>query len=246
MENLPLKIKHDLITEALLELRFDSSFPPEAIFGIIYQIISKKYPNIQNVPLPILQLPEAIRNADPNFKYQPHNRLQKDVCGFNIGPNVISFFVQKPYIGWDKWKPIITEILNELMNIEGLFKIIERIGLRYINLIDRSIFSVANINIKIIDKVLDNEQTNFRTEYTDGNYVKIVQIFNNANILVNNKPICGSLIDIDIIRDLRTISIQNFKSKMEEILEESHNKEKILFFSLLKTDFLNELEPTYE
>jgi uncharacterized protein (TIGR04255 family) len=245
MEKLPLRIEHDLIIEALFELRFDSLCPPEAIFGIIYQIISKKYPNIKNIPSPIFPVPEAVRTADPNLKYQPYNRLQNDSYGFNIGPNVMSFFVQKPYIGWSKWKPIIVEILNELTAI-NLFKTIERTGLRYINFVDKNIFSVTNVSMKIIEKELSNEQTTFRTEYVDGNYIKIVQICNNINMLINNEPATGSLIDIDIGRDLRIIDVQNFKDIIEEILEESHKKTKELFFNLLKKEFLNELGPIYE
>jgi len=247
MEKLPLKIKRDLITEALFELRFDSLYPPEAVFGIVYQIISKRYSNIKNFPLPISQVPEIVRNADPNLKYQPHCRLQNENCsyGFNIGPNVMSYFAQKPYIGWSEWKPIILEILAELAKV-NLFKTIERTGLRYIDFIDRNIFSVTNISMKIIDEELNKEQTSFRTEYIDGNYIKIVQIFNNINMLMNNEPLFGSLIDIDVIRDFRTIDIQCFQQKIKELLEESHDKAKKMFFRLLKKEFLNELEPIYE
>jgi uncharacterized protein (TIGR04255 family) len=246
MDKLPLKLKRDLITEAVFEIRFGSSYPSGAIFGIVYQIISKHYENIQNIPLPILQIPEAVRSADPNLKYQPHNKLQVDSCGFNVGSNVINFFVQKPYIGWSKWKPLIENIITELLNI-NLFKTVERTGLRYIDFIEKNLFSIANMSIEITGKKLTNEQTSFRTEFADDNYTKIVQMHNNVNVILeNNQLVTGSLIDIDVVRNLNSEGIEIFSQKWRDILEESHQKSKSMFFNLLKKDFLNELEPVYE
>ena len=245
MEKLSLKIEHDLIAEALFELRFDSSYPSEAVFGVVYQIVKKLYPNIENIALPILQLPEAVRNADPNLKYQPHNRLQNGSWGFSIGPKVIVFFVQKPYIGWKEWKPIIIKVLNELIEAK-LFKNVERSSLRYLDFVNESIFSVANVSVKIINEELKNQPTTLRTEYIDEDYIKIMHIFNNTNMLVNNVQMQGSLIDIDIIRHLKFINVQNFSQKLEEILDESHNKTKILFFNFLNKEYLEKLRPSYE
>ncbi len=39
----------------------------------IYNELQKDYPKVDN--LPILQLPDAVRASDPNFKFKPHYKL---------------------------------------------------------------------------------------------------------------------------------------------------------------------------
>ena len=65
-----------------------------------------------------------------------------------------------------------------------------------------------------------------------------LQLANNAN----NQNRLGSIIDIDTFRDH---DLEKFFSKKEEIINRGHTKEKELFYSLLKEDFLNTLNPIY-
>ena len=50
----------------------------------------------------------------------------------------------------------------------------------------------------------------------------------------------GSVIDIDTY-----IENSNIKNNMKELIEEGHIAQKELFFSLLKPEFLQELNPEY-
>lgn len=243
MEKLPVKLELEPIVEAVFELRFVSRYPSEAVFGIIYQIIQKEYPDMKNIPLPII--PEAVRSLDPNLKYQPHNRLQSNLWGINVGPNVISFSAQNPYMGWFKWKEIITKILQKIIDIK-FFNVIERSGLRYINFIEKNVLQVTHIDVKIIGKKLDKQQTSLRTEFLEDNYIEIIQILNNANMVINNNPKIGSLIDIDIVKDFTNGNVNFIYEEIENILEESHSKVKSLFYKFLKDDYLNSLKPIYE
>jgi uncharacterized protein (TIGR04255 family) len=244
MEKLPIKLELDPIVEAVFELRFISHYPSEAIFGIIYQIIQKEYPNMKSIPLPITQIPEAVRNFDPNLKYQPHNRLQSDLWGINVGPNVISFSAQNPYMGWFKWKEIITKILQKIIELK-IFNAIERSGLRYINFIERNVLQVTHIDVKIVGKKLDEQQTSLRTEFREDNYIETIQILNNASMVINNNQQFGSLIDIDIAKDFTNGNANFLYEEIENILEESHLKVKSLFYKFLKDDYLNSLKPIY-
>lgn len=245
MKELPIKLELDPIVEAIFELRFTSNYPSEAVFGIIYQNIFKVHQNLINIPLPITQIPEAVRNLDPNLKYQPYNRLQSDSWGINIGPNVISFFTQKPYMGWLKWKKVIEEILQKIMEA-NFFNNIERSGLRYINFIKENVLQVANMDIKIIDKQLDKQLTSLRTEFQENNYTEIIQILNNANMTIGNEQKFGSLIDIDVTREFTKDSIDIFNKEINNILDESHEKVKSLFYKFLKEDYVDSLKPIYE
>jgi uncharacterized protein (TIGR04255 family) len=67
---LPKTINPCPIIDALLEIRFRTTTHPNAVFGLIYNTLQEDFPRVES--LPILQLPDQVRAADPNFKYKPH------------------------------------------------------------------------------------------------------------------------------------------------------------------------------
>lgn len=71
--DLPKTIDPCPIVDALLEIRFQTLTHPNAVFGLIYNELQKDFPKVEN--LPILQLPDAIRASDPNFKFKPQYKL---------------------------------------------------------------------------------------------------------------------------------------------------------------------------
>jgi len=243
MTKLPLELKHDIIFEAVFELRFEPNIPNGAVFGVIYPIIMEKFPNLSHIPLPILDLPDAVRNSDPQFKYQPLNRLQGEGLSIGIGPRVICFSVLKPYVGWHKWKPIILDILNKLSD-KNVIKYIEKTGLRYLNFIDKDVFPLINVEVKVINSTIKTSATTIRTEINEGEYIKALQLANNASMNENGQIKQGSLIDIDITR-MKNIQNNDFKFNLETILEKSHSIAKQFFFDILRDNFLEMLEPVY-
>jgi uncharacterized protein (TIGR04255 family) len=243
--DVPSKLKTDLILSTIFEIRFSTKVPAEAVFGILYNIVSKKYPNVKSVRLPILQLPEVVRNSDPNLKYQPHYQLNIDKRGIGISPKIIQFYVQKPYIGWEQWYAFITELLPEFINLE-LFEKIERTELRYVNFTEQSLCSVANIDIEVGNKQLSCQPMTLRTEFQDKGYTVILQLANDAVVeTTRQERFTGSVIDLDIIKNLDTSAI-DFQNQIGTILNESHEIEKKLFFEILRLDFLAELQPNYK
>ena len=77
-----------------------------------------------------------------------------------------------------------------------------------------------------------------RTEIEQGEFSSSLQIAN--NVIINGK--LGSIIDIDTFV---TKNLESFFSNKTDIIHAGHLKEKELFYSLLKTEFLNTLNPTY-
>jgi len=244
MTRLPSKLKHDTIIEAIFELRFEPALLNEAVFGAIYPIVRDRFGDLQHIPLPPSQLPDVIRNTDIQFKYQPLHKLQGNGLSVSIGPRVVSFSAMKPYIGWSKWKPTILTVLSNIFN-SNVIKYVERTGLRYLNFIELNIFPLINVNVEIINRNVELKSTTIRTEITDGEYLKILQLANNVSINENGLIKNGSCIDIDIVRN-RGISNDAFEKDLEVILNKSHEIEKQLFFNILKPDFLSELGPTYD
>jgi uncharacterized protein (TIGR04255 family) len=232
---LPKSITPCPIIDSIIEVRFSSSTHPNAVFGLIYNELHKDFGEAQN--LPILQLPETLRNADPNLKFKPHYRLSNGKFTIQIGPDVLSISSNPEYAGWTDFSKVIFEVLNRVETISIIEKI-SRIGIRYINFFDCDIFQNIDLNIKIGKASIPYKNTIFRTEIEQKEYFSSLQVANNASL--NEKT--GSLIDIDTFR---TEGLDNFFKQKEELIHFGHEKEKELFFGLLKQDFLESLNPIF-
>ena len=86
---LPKVISPCPIIEAIVEVRFDASIPSDAIFGVVYNEFKNDFPK-KPESLPITQLPEQIRNNEPNLLYKPHYRLSDSTFLLHVGQKVIS------------------------------------------------------------------------------------------------------------------------------------------------------------
>ena len=119
---LPKKITPCPIEEVVVEIRYESLLPAEAIFGVVYNALNNSYPNLE--PLPILQIPEFIRTQDPILIFQPHHRLRRDNYSLQIGPKVISVVVGKEYPGWIAYKSEIHAVFGKLDELLRCGKVI--------------------------------------------------------------------------------------------------------------------------
>ncbi len=243
MKPIPFKLAKCPIEEAVFEIRFTSVFPPEAVFGIFYQLIGKYFPDTNLTKLPILQIPEAFRQSDPNLTYQAHYRMQKDNFVVSLGPRNLVFSILKPYTGWDGWQAFIQSIVKELTD-NNVFSVVERTGLRYINFFDKELFSIANAKVILTENILTDQSTTLRTEIRDKEFLKILQLANNVAVQQDNRSFIGSIIDIDIVLNLN-VDNYNFSQTIDSVLNSSHKKEKELFFNLLADEFIINLEPEY-
>ncbi|MCF7933895.1 MAG: TIGR04255 family protein [Spirochaetia bacterium] len=246
MENckIPLRLGKCPIIESVVEIRFKSVMPEEAVFGMIYAQLSKHF----NKPkkLPILQLPEAIRNSDPNLKYQAYYSLQSiasDDLQLNVGPRGLVFANTKKYVGWDNFAAFIETTLSLLKEKEVITEI-ERIGVRYINLFHFDIFDKIEVKFQIGQTSLSNETTTFRTEFKQDDLLNIINITNRSTVKQNGKPVLGSLIDLDVVQDFNDWKDWDYQTCVN-LIGKAHEHEKIRFFNLLKPEFVATLDPEY-
>ena len=232
---LPKLIEPCPILEASVELRFDPKIHPSAVFGMIYNTLQAEFPKVES--LPILQLPEPLRLADPNLRYAPHYKIYNDSFVVQIGPTVIAISTIPKYLGWDLFSQKIFEIIEKIESLRIINGII-RIGIRYVNFFDINIFNNINISVCISSKNIDYRNTAIRTEIENGAYKSTLQIANNIPQLSK----VGSIIDIDT--HINT-GLNDFFSKKRDLINDGHIIEKELFFSLLSEDFLTKHNPKY-
>lgn len=233
--NLPKKISPCPIIDALLEIRFIPNINQNAVFGLIYNALQKDFPKVDN--LPVLQIPESIRNIDPNLKFKPHYKIANEEFVVQIGPDVLSISSFPNYTGWTKFSTIISDVLNRIESTE-VIKSVSRVGIRYINFFDDNVFDKINLNVHINNSLIEYRSTVVKTEIVQNNYISTLQIANSVSIAEK----VGSVIDIDTSLILM---LDDFFKNKEDIINKGHQFEKELFFSLLNDDFLKSLNPEY-
>jgi len=236
---IPKRINPCPIIEAIVEMRFESILPPDAVFGVIYNEFKNEYTKVDK--LPILQLPEVLRTRDPNLKYQPYYKLSHENFLLQIGPNVLSIVNINDYVGWDIFSSKIKDTFTKIYNLRFISEII-RLGIRYINFFESDIFENINLKFSLSREPFFSDQITFRSTIKTGKFSSNLQILNKGNITVKNISKTGSIIDIDTF-------VQNAKtdifSNISELLENGHEEEKKMFFKLLNEDFLNNFNPEY-
>lgn len=234
---LPKKITPCPIVDCLVELRFTSNMPADAIFGIVYNAIKTNFPNYES--LPILQLPEPVRRNDPNLKYKPYYKMSNNNIVLHIGPDVMSISSFPDYLGWDSFKNEITDFLSTIQLLQIVEKV-HRIGLRVINFFPKiEIFSNSKFSIMLNEEQINLDNSLFRTVFDHGNSFKsTLNISNDSNM--NMTP--GSFIDIDTFYDNTEIFTSD---NILPLVENIHSHEKELFFSLLTDQYLQTFKTEY-
>jgi uncharacterized protein (TIGR04255 family) len=239
-KKIPLKLECCPIIEAVVDLRFDTTYPPDAVFGIIYNLFKGEFSsNIEN--LPVLQIPEQVRMQDPNLIYQPCYRLKDGNFLMQIGPRVISFVNVNAYIGWDKFFARIKKSILSIKQFESQMKF-KRIGLRYVNFFEFDIFKRITLSVLMNGSTLTSNHLSLKAVLTTGEYQTNLNLINNVNMMKNGRQINGSIVDIDTYLAKDSIDIY---AKPDELIGNAHTEEKILFFNLLNDDLIQELKPEY-
>lgn len=241
MIRVPKRITPCPLIDAIVEIRFDSSLPADAVFGMAYGQLKETYSKVSK--LPILNLPDMIRNKDPDLVFQPQYKLSSDdKFVVQLGPRVLSVASPGEYVGWEAFFIRIRKTYDAIKPI-GIINTVTRLGIRYINFFDFDIYEKINLQIRLNDEPLSAKQSTVKLEIQEDKFGHLLQVA--SNVMVENKPKGprkGSVIDIDTHIEGH---FTDFFDKMEATVLAGHQAEKQLFFSLLMPDFLASLNPEY-
>lgn len=231
----PQHLGNSPLFDCVIELRFETDLVRSAVFGVIYNCIKEMYPGIV-YNLPVSQLPEQIRVSDPNLKYKPMYRLENEKTILQIGSDVICVSSKMPYIGWNTFYNITVDIIKRIMAL-GFIKRISRVGFRYINFVEGDIKDLLKMSFSLDGNTF--KSLNVRTIIEKNSFTNNLFFSNDA--FLNKKK--GSIIDIDTSKDYND---NFFVSNIEKELQNAHQCEKELFFSLLKEELLQRFNPKYD
>ena len=240
-KQLPSRISPSPVIDALIEIRFEAMWAHSAVFGLIYNEIRDLYPG-EVISLPILQIPEQIRNTDPNLRFKPLYRIDGDKTILQIGPDVLCISSKIPYIGWDEFFTFAVALIQKIINAK-IIKRVLRLGHRYVNFFKGDILNDLTVRVSLgNDYSLENVL--IRSEVKSGDFINILQLSNCAQYKQDpmTQEVLGTIIDIDTVREY---SDNYFVEQVEKELKQAHICEKKLFFSLLTPSLLSNLNPEY-
>lgn len=237
----PKRLKKTPLIDAIAEVRFSSSVPPDTIVGLVYGAIKDEFGAPE--PLPILQIPAALRDQDPNLRYQACYRFQREGHTLLLGPRNVALSTV-PYVDWNSAEPRLNEVLMKL-DQANLFQRIERIGLRYVNFFEKlNVIERSTLKLEVAGKSIAAQSITLRAERTENEYTVITQIFNHASVL-GPQAKAGSVIDIDVVTDKVVVDTKMFSQSLLRVFTEANELADNAFFSLLTSDFINEFEPEF-
>ena len=217
------------IIEAVVEIRFDSTLLSGNVVNKLLLEFGKEY-SVKDLPL--LQIPEPIRDNDPQFQHLPVKQLIKDGLILQIGGRVISFVNKGDYIGWPSLKANVRLMVEKLRsaNVASRYK---RLGVRYLNVINSNILEHINLILATSEKQIIEEGVDLRLGFAHNQYRAKIRLSNNLRKIDKGEKITGTLIDIDTF-------IEGFKEDdLLGLVDGAHTLEKQIFFALVKKDYID-------
>jgi uncharacterized protein (TIGR04255 family) len=245
---LPAKLRDVPIIDAVFEVRFSANLPMSSLLpGLLFGQLEG---NKEISKLPAGEIPEPMRSMDPNLQYAPYISLSWGRFRVNIGDRSFSVSCLLPYPGWTEFKKAIEKI-NILVGHTDLLVRIERMSLKYTNVIPTSVGTAAEIadfDLRLGPKEAKNGLFHIRAEIQDGDIVHVVQLApRGAATLGDGSMVEGTVFDIDSVQaNSAAEAPTQFFSHLAERVEALHLKTKTMFFSLLKPNTIEKLGATYD
>lgn len=237
---IPERISPSPIVDAVVDIRFAPSAPADAVFGLIFPHIKDRYKSLMK--LPILQVPDEIRQKDPNFIFQPYYRLEHGPFVLQVGPRVLIFSAPN-YPGWGAFSGELRNVMDSMFKI-CLFDTIDRIGIRFINFFEGNVFKQFDVQLRVGG--IEQTETNVfvRTISSTPPFVTTLQISNDVSIQQEDHARHGSIIDLDVSVSTPALPADQLDTFMG-IVTNGHDSLKRDFFKLLTPAFLETLHPDY-
>ena len=238
---LPSSISPIPIVDAIADLWFESNLPDEALFGMVYQALKKDFPSAST--LAAAAMPAQLKQLNPAFAFQPSYRLEGERLVILIGSNNVAVGLRGQYPGWPKLKSSLLATYEKILALDFVVKI-QRFGLRYVNFFPGDIFPALNLSISLSERALSGRETYIRTILRESGLDVILQINQNATLKDLPGQI-GSVIDMDAFQ-IDPDSSEGLIPSLSDFLDLAHSSVKLLFFELLKPEFVNTLNPEYQ
>jgi uncharacterized protein (TIGR04255 family) len=130
--SLPKKLGKEPLIDVVCGVSFVSDFPVDTLLpGLLLPKLVGKQPKFE--ALPAAQLPQIVRDSDPNLKNAPLMRVVVDEqFAVLIGSKWLGVGCQMPYAGWSAFRKMIETVFSVLEEA-SFIKEVDRHSLKYVD-----------------------------------------------------------------------------------------------------------------
>lgn len=250
MKNLPKKLGKEPLIDVICGINFTSEISP--VDGILTGLLVSKLQEkkLKFETQPASQLPQVIREQDPNLQNAPLMRVVVDECfAILIGTKWLGVGCLMPYAGWPKFKEMIVRVFA-VLNDATFITTIDRHSLKYVDFMendgDEHTLKEFNLDLMIANRKLTTESTQLRTEIVSNSFIHAVSIVSKATIASGDRTGKeGAVVEVDTHR-IEKFTKQEFLENLSDLLDEIHIENKTFFFDMLSDEGLKRLEPKYD
>jgi uncharacterized protein (TIGR04255 family) len=247
MMSLPKKITPDNIKDAIVEVKYDSDTPFEVLIGIFAEAFDSSwfYTNrpVSGNPgvsqwFPNLGREMIIRVGTENFLYNAKISLR-----LLPGSFIIFFTVNPNYLGWHIYFNELTAALN-IIQKTGKIKQWTRVGVRYISHYQQlDLRTCTRFDFSFGLPGIKSDYVSFRSDFSYNNAKVILNLSSLVPVATGPEAVVPtSIVDIDVIREnLHVIGVE----ELLKLIDDTHSKEKELYFKMIKDEYLSTLKPEY-
>ncbi|MCF0071810.1 TIGR04255 family protein [Dyadobacter sp. CY261] len=232
---IPRKID-DRLKDAIIQLRFEKVGEVEQVSATFAEQMGTDFQEIE--------VPEAAEISAGNKEFIKVYIHKEGKYRLVLTDKAISFNIVNGYVGWYQYSAFIKKTIRCLLD-EGHYSELSTLGVRYISIFDETpIFN--NITPVISFSPLSQEAKNaqFTIELDRSPHKVVVTLLNSITRQIDgSNNVMFSVVDIDTSSPFRS-SLFSVDAVMLK-LNECHNEQKEVFFSLLKEDFIKSLNPVY-
>ncbi len=240
----PDRLRDDALVEAICEFRFECHEVTEIVIGRLSD--NADWGSFTVERLPSSSIPSAIRENDPNLRFEPTLQLRSDDGRYlvKIGGRVISLHNVQGYCGWDQFQPKLNALIDFIFGRLAELSI-TRIGFRYVNGLTperHKISALAELNLSLVvtDNPLDGPiNLNYGSTYSD-THRAMTRIASKE--FVQGALPEGTIVVIDV--DITTPKDLTFSEpdQVKQWVNDAHDFEKDAFFRLIPPEISQELE----
>lgn len=240
---LPRKID-DRLKDAIISVSFVPMVPPATVLGYAHNLLKNSFDVVTANPFPAFSFGAGELTVDSRQVHflSKDRRFRLDVDGQSVTFNLVD-----GYAGWEAYRAVIQECLTLLIT-STFVRHINRVGVRYISQFNNVRIAEAISVSLAVGTVLDIPRSQLRLEFGRGQFNTILTLLDNYPTTLQAQPGPDdgffSLIDVDILKHYPTEQTVTIDLLLTHI-DEAHHEQKLLFFGLLKDNFLTTLNPEY-
>ena len=235
---IPRKID-DRLKDAIVNVQFQPGIPGNAVEGAFFTLCKGEFQVVTIGQSNAIQIDQLIIQPQQSFYVHRDGKFRVD-----INANSITFNLIDGYAGWREYFTIIRSTLSALFDAKIISRAL-RVGVRYISVFDQQrIFDqiIPELNFNPFDETSSRAQ--FRIELPRQDFLVILTLINAFPKTVGDdvKEIY-SVIDIDTFKLFEPMIESG--TDLLKWLDGAHDEQKEVFFSLLKQEFVDSLNPLY-